>query len=126
MMGSLPLIIQVVLYALVFVMLTAGVLSALQEGKAFRDVPLPLYGYLKTFCFVELWMIFSGVGSLIALPFWLVGVNVNNFVIDYVEYYTATVLCRLLVGKIEVKGAENLPEVDTKRPVVYCFNHQVR
>ena len=113
------------IYAYCALGMVAALLSAMQEKKAFRDVGLGPVGFLKAYTYVCLWMLGSFLGSLLVLPFALLGFDVKKFVIQHVEYNIAMWLCRFLLGPVQVNGLSNLPPVSNSgKPVVYVMNHQ--
>jgi len=74
---------------------------------------------------MELWMLGCGLCCIPLFPLHLIGVNVGTFVIDYVEYYLATFLCKVFLGNVSVAGTSNVPgRRGEGGAVVYCMNHQ--
>jgi 1-acyl-sn-glycerol-3-phosphate acyltransferase len=103
--------------------------SVYQERRLWKPPKLPrlsLWGMSKVYVFNICWLVLSQVGSLILLPFYVLGINVEWPATVLVERWTAFVIVFLFIGPVEVIGMENLPpnnESKQSKGVVYVANH---
>ena len=53
--------------------------ATIQERKAFKDVGLGLFGSLKVFIFIQVWMLTSGLSAMVLLLPYLAGVDCREW-----------------------------------------------
>lgn len=90
--------------------------SALQEKKIWANPKLPSltpFGFLKAFLLNVFWMGLCAIGSVLTLIYCVIILNFDTryFAHEIVERQVSKVLCKLFVGPVEVRGAENLPQI---------------
>jgi 1-acyl-sn-glycerol-3-phosphate acyltransferase len=83
----------------------------------------------KVYLFVTAICIVSQIGSLILLPWYLLGMNVERMATMYVERWAALLVVSILIGPVTIVGAEHLPPPSDSRQgknpqgFVYIANH---
>mmetsp|Transcript_24917 Transcript_24917/g.35703 ORF Transcript_24917/g.35703 Transcript_24917/m.35703 type:complete len:307 (-) Transcript_24917:50-970(-) len=104
------------------------IVAVLQERRLWKPplVKLSLWGCTKVYLFNLFWFALSQLGSLILLPFFLIGANVEQLATVWVERYTGFFLLYLFVGPVRIRCGENLPpQQQNQQPAafVYIANH---
>jgi 1-acyl-sn-glycerol-3-phosphate acyltransferase len=114
-------------YAACFILFP--LISVYQERRLWKPPKLPrlsLWGMSKVYVFNICWLALSQVGSLILLPFYVIGINVEWPATVLVERWTAFIIVMVFIGPVKVEGLENLPPNDDSKQskgVVYVANH---
>jgi 1-acyl-sn-glycerol-3-phosphate acyltransferase len=106
----------------------AGV-AVLQEQKIWAPASLPslpLFGLLKVFLFNVVWMIGCLLGSIMITAKWIVMFGQSDIAREghlLVENLVARACIYGFVGKVQLKGMENLPDENMVPAPVFVANH---
>lgn len=112
-------IVTMIVKGFVFVYLSAmflgGFVSVYQEQKIWRNPKLPnltLVGMFKVYIMNLLWMLLCTIGILLT-PFYCLytgSLNTRKWAHHIVEKFVATTITSTLIGPVEIRGAEHIPD----------------
>jgi lysophosphatidate acyltransferase len=108
--------------------LASGV-AVLQEQKIWKPESLPSInpsGLSKVFLFNVTWMLGCLAGAVLISLKWILTFGQSDIKKEshcLVENFVARACIYLFVGKVQLKGVENLPDEDTVPAPVYVANH---
>jgi 1-acyl-sn-glycerol-3-phosphate acyltransferase len=115
-------------YVVVGTTLASGV-ATLQEQKIWKPESLPsvpLFGLTKVFLFNVTWMLGCLLGAILISLKWILTLGKSDIAKEshcLVENTVARACIYLFVGKVQLKGMENLPDENTVPAPVYVANH---
>jgi lysophosphatidate acyltransferase len=117
-----------VVYVGVGITLASGV-AVLQEQKIWKpeSLPsLPIFGLIKVFLFNMTWMAGCLAGAILISLKWIMTFGQSDIAKEshcLVENMVARACIYLFVGKVQLKGIENMPDEDMVPAPVFIANH---
>jgi 1-acyl-sn-glycerol-3-phosphate acyltransferase len=110
--------------------LLAAFIAVRQEQKLWKQAAslpaMPLFGMLRVYWMNVVWMIGCSFGAVFVVLKHVVSFGRSDVPLDsnrLVEDWIARTVVRLFIGKVQIKGAENLPAEDAVPAPIYIANH---